>query len=371
MTQPSQPDSWCEIHRDRIARNIDLALGLVPAGRRFCAVMKADAYGHGIAQVVPLIQDRGIDCIGVISNTEAAAVREAGFHGSLIRLRVATPNEMRDALPFQVEEQVSSLSAAEALNAQRQDGHTVRAHLTLNARGMSRDGLEIATETGREICRRILDLLRDGIVGICTHYPSNSPEDLRKSAALFQRQVTWVFDNSDLQRDAVTVHAGSSLTLIADQPVNTDMYRCGAILYGILKPDLGFQATMDLKARVVSLAEYPAGSPVGYDGDCTLDRDRRLACVSIGYANGISRASQDRGAVLIRGQLAPVMGKISMNALVADVTDHSDVQVGDEVTVFGTGEDFTGALSRAEQQFRTIMADLFTDWGQRNPRLYR
>ncbi|SDZ54780.1 alanine racemase [Jannaschia faecimaris] len=365
------PSAWCEIHRDRISSNLKLALGLVPKGRKFCAVLKADAYGHGIHQVVPLIQAQGVSCVGITSNAEAYAVRDAGFDGVLIRLRAATPLEIDDAVGAGVEEQVGSLQVAEKLHSLKAAGHTVRAHLALNASGMSRDGLEISTPQGRTICFSILKMLVEDIVGICTHFPCNEPEDLRQTAASFQDQVSWVFENSVLDRSQILVHAGSSLTLVSDEAVETDMYRCGAILYGILKPELGFQTTMEVKARVASLGDYPKGATVGYDRDCRLEGDRRLACLSIGYANGFRRGSHTDAAVVIGNRLAPVLGKVSMNTVVVDATELDDVQVGDEATVFGGITGTRASLTTTEQQFRTIMADLYSDWGLRNQRIFR
>jgi alanine racemase len=371
MKQERCPGSWCEIHRDRISNNLKLALGLVPKGRKFCAVLKADAYGHGIQQVVPLIRAQGVTCIGITSNAEAYAVRSAGFTGTLIRVRAATPPEIEDAIEAQVEEQVGSLEVAQTLQRLKTAGHPIRAHLALNALGMSRDGLEISTDQGRATCLSILEMLAEDIVGICTHFPCNTPQNLRMASKLFQQQVAWIIENSTLDRSDILVHAGSSLTLVADEPVETDMYRCGAILYGILKPELGFQTTMDLKARVVSLGDYPKGATVGYDGAHRLRSDRQLACVSIGYANGFRRDLQDDAAVAIGTQIAPVLGKVSMNTVVVDATDLDGVQVGDEATVFGETGGARTSLGATEQQFRTIMADLYSDWGLRNPRVFR
>lgn len=370
MTTDSYPGSWCEIHLDRISRNLELTLGLVPPGRRLCAVLKADAYGHGIAQVVPLVQARGVDCIGITSNAEARDVRKAGFDGTLIRVRAAIPGEIVDGLEARIEEQVSSLAIAEKLKSLKAAGHTVRAHLALNALGMSRDGLEISTEKGRSTCRLILELLATDIVGICTHFPSNTRENLRSSADLFHDQVSWVIDNSALKRSDILVHAGSSLTLVSDEPVETDMYRCGAILYGILKPELGFRTTMELKARVVSIGDYPKGASAGYDRACRLDKDRTLACLSIGYANGFRRNPAPNAAVVLGDRSAPVLGKISMNSLIVDVTDVAGVKAGDEAIVFGGIADTKASLAATEQQFRTIMADLYADWGMRNARIF-
>ncbi len=371
MTVDNYLGSWCEIHLDRISRNLKLTLGLVPSGRRLCAVLKADAYGHGIKQVVPLMQAQGVSCIGITSNTEARAVRDAGYEGTLIRLRAATPDEIANALDAQIEEQVSSLAIAEKLKALKVAGHNVRAHLALNALGMSRDGLEISTDKGWATCQAILDLLGKDIVGICTHFPCNTPDNLRASADLFHKQVARIIQNSTLERSDILVHAGSSLTLVSDEPVETDMYRCGAILYGILKPELGFQTTMDLKARVVSIGDYPKGASVGYDKACLLNADRRLACLSIGYANGFRRDRDTDAAVVLGNQLAPVMGKTSMNTLVVDITDVKGVQAGDEAKVFGGIADAKASLAKTEQQFRTIMADLYADWGMRNERIFR
>lgn len=372
MQNPTPNNAWCEIRQDRISSNLALALALVPEGTRFCAVLKADAYGHGICQVAPLVQEQDVGHIGITTNGEARAVREAGFRGSLIRLRAATIAEMDDAIDDCVEEQVGSLQAAEQLETLIKAGrYKMGAHLSLNAKGMSRDGLEISTAAGKEICQRIIEQLSNRIVGICSHFPSNELEQLRQSSTLFQQQAAWVLAHSDLRREELLIHAGSSLTLVSDEHIQTDMYRCGAILYGILKPELGFRPTMELKARVVSLGDYPMGTTVGYDRSKLLEQDGRLACISIGYANGFRRNGYERSTVAINDSLCPVVGKISMNTIVADVTDMKDVAVGDEVIIFGGERSNTIKRGSAEHQFETIMADLYADWGLRNPRLYR
>lgn len=364
--------SWCTVHRDRISRNLELALRLVPEGRKFCAVLKADAYGHGIAQVAPLIQEQGVTTIGFTSNAEARAIREAGFKGTLIRLRSATPREIETALIDRVEEQVASVATAQHLRALLDAGKLrTGTHLTLNVAGISRDAIELSTTSGQDTCREILDILGRDICAICSHFPTNEPAQLAESSDRFQQQATWVFENSDLKRAETLIHAGSSLTLISDIEVESGMYRCGAILYGILRPDLGFRPTMDLEAHVISLQDYPKGVSVGYDRACRLDRDSRLACISIGYENGFRRVALDGSVVAVRDTLVPVLGKVSMNAIVADVTGIGDVEVGDTVGVFRDSEVAPILPHMAETQFRTIMADLYTDWGRRNHRVYR
>ena len=363
--------SWCEIFPERIAQNLQLALDILPEGARFLAVLKADAYGHGIDRVVPIISELGIKHVGITSNSEARAVRAAGFTGTIMRIRTATRCEIEGAVPDQVQEQISTLSAAQTAHELARNGTKLPGlHLTLNAGGMSRDGLELATSEGQKTCLEILDLIGPRIVGICSHFPSNIPEELASSNAQLQKDVDWVFAHSALRRADVKVHAGSSLSLVSGQEVTTDLFRCGAILYGILKPDLGFQPTMELKSRVTNLATYPKGSTIGYDRATRLQNDRRLANVSIGYANGIRRDFFSQSAVLIRGRMVPILGKISMNTLTADVTDLPEVAVGDEVVVFGRQGAACIDSEIMECQANTIMADVFADWGQRNHRVY-
>jgi alanine racemase len=362
--------SWCEISCAKIEQNLRIALDILPAGSRFCAVLKADAYGHGIENVVPILLAHKISHVGITSNSEALAVREAGFEGTIMRLRTATFEEAVDALPFDVEEQVSTVEAAQAFAGlmEKRDS-AIPLHLSLNAGGMSRDGLELSMSSGRESFARIISLVGDRIVGICTHFPSNLTEDLQVSITRFHHDVNWVFRNAPLKREDIIVHGGSSLTLISGERVGTDMMRCGAILYGIAKPELGFRTTMTLKARVTSIGTFPQGSTIGYDRSACLSEDKLLANISIGYSNGYIRQLSGRSHVLIRGKRLPVLGKISMNTIVADVTSLKGVQVGDEVVAFGSNGEDEISVPMIEEQSGTIIADLYTDWGHRNPRI--
>lgn len=360
--------SWCEIFTDRIAHNLRLALTLLPDKADFCAVLKADAYGHGIEKVVPIVCAQNIKFIGITSNAEARAVRKAGFTGTLMRLRTATPSEIRGAIPDKVQEQVSTMYTAIVLK--ELTGHSEGVHLALNAGGMSRDGLELLNNDGRQICKDIIDLIGERIVGVCSHFPSHIENELIASNQHFQKDVNWIFDNTTLSRSQVKVHAGSSLSLVSGKPIATELYRCGAILYGILKPELGFENTMQLKARITNLTSYPKGSTIGYDRATTLTQDSQLANISLGYSNGFKRNYFGRSFVLIRGHLIPVLGKISMNSIVADVTNLTEVKVEDEVVIFGQQGSATIGLKRIELQADTIMADVYAEWGQRNPRIY-
>lgn len=369
MADPAIESSWCEISLPIIAGNLTSTLKRLPKNTRLCAVVKSDAYGHGIKNVVPLLIAQNVGHIGISSNTEARAVRDAGFAGTLLRLRMATPQEVKNALEDRIEEMVGTPTGVQSLIEALDKDTLPSLHISLNAGGMSRDGLELSTQQGRRAFLKILDLVPERIVGLCTHFPSNEPQELAGSIKRFHDDLAWIFANSALRRQDVLIHAGSTLTLHAGQDPKTDMMRCGAILYGIAGPRPDFQSAFALKSQVVSVGNYPKGSTIGYDRSTCLLEDKVLASIALGYANGYPRQLSGRGEVLIRGQRLPVMGKISMNTIVADVTILPGVVIGDEVVAFGQQGAQTISSLAIEQLTGTIMADLFADWGQRNSRI--
>ncbi len=369
MDDPATQSTWCEISLPRISANLAQTLARLPDGTGLCAVLKGNAYGHGIENVVPLLMAQRVNTIGICSNPEARAVRRAGFGGTILRLRAATPSEIYGARGAAVEEMTGTLAGVQAMANAFGPNRLPALHLALNAGGMSRDGLELSTPAGRRDLARIIELAGARIVGLCTHFPSNAPADLAGSIERFQRDQEWVFANSALRRDQVCVHAGSTLTLASGLDPKTQMMRCGAILYGIAGPRPDFQSTLALKSRVISLGTYPEGSTIGYERTVRLRRESRLASISVGYANGFFRRLSGCGQVLIGGEKRSVLGQVSMNTIVADVTGLRGIVIGDEVVVYGEQGTQCIGTRTIEAMTGTIMADLFSDWGQRNPRV--
>lgn len=361
------PDAWVEIDLDRLRANIRAVRARLPETCRYCAVVKADAYGHGLDRVTPILAVENVEYAACATNADALSLRRGGFTGRLMRVRGAAPREAQSARELNVEELATSAAAASDLaNAER----PTPVHLPLNAGGMGRDGLELSTEAGRAEARRILTMDGIRIVGLTTHFPLNSPSDLAASRERFLADVKWCLAEGGLERDQVIVHAASSLGLLAGAEIEFDMVRSGACLWGIVGPRPEFQNVMALRSRITSVNHLPRGATLGYDRTCRLDRDSRVANVSIGYANGIRRTMANRSEVVVRGRLAPLLGKISMNGVTVDVTDIPDVAAGDTVTLFG--EDGGARITRAmmEAASDTIMADLYCDWGRSNTKRY-
>lgn len=148
------------------------------------------------------------------------------------------------------------------------------------------------------------------------------------------------------------------------------MVRVGSALFGdSVLSHTQYQRVLQFKSHVASVNSYPKGSTVGYDRTYTLSRDSKLANITAGYSDGYPRAFTNKGVVLINGHRVPVVGKVSMNTLMVDVTDAPDVKSGDEVVLFGKQGNAEIAQSEVEDISGTLMADLYTRWGNSNPKV--
>lgn len=371
LPQPTAPGhSWVGIDLARLAQNMAALQARLAPETRLCAVLKADAYGAGIEHVAPALARAAIPFAAIASTAEALALRRAGYRGRVLRIRTATPQEAAEALGLGVEELVGAPEVAQRLSALALGaGITLTVHLALNAGGMARDGLELAAPGGPERARALLHRPGLRIAGIMTHFAEDGPDSMRAALATFRRETAWLIAAGGLARQDVLLHAANSSATLTLPETHLDMVRCGAALYGCIGAPPEFAPILSLCGRVAMVAEFPAGSTVGYDRTLRLTRDTRLANIPLGYANGYRRSFSNLGQVLIHGQRAPVMGKVSMNAVMADVTGIPQVQSGDMAVFFGPQGDDAITATEVEHISGRVLADLFCSWGRLNDRL--
>lgn len=366
-------NAWIEIDKLAFEHNIATLQKQVGAKTQICAVMKADAYGHGMDLLMPSVIASGIPCIGVASNEEARIARENGFTGRLMRVRTATLGEVQNALQYDMEELVGDLEFAEKVSQLAQAEHkTVRIHLGLNSAGMSRNGLEMHTAEGKLAAVDIVHMPGLQVAGIMTHFPVEDRAEVLKGLETFKEESAWVIEHAKLDRSKLLLHCANSFTTLEVPEAHLDMVRPGGALYGDTVPShTEYQRVMNFKSRVASVNEYPAGNKVGYDGTYTLTRDSRLANISVGYSDGYRRLFTNKAAVLINGHRAPVVGKVSMNTLMVDVTEIPDVHPGAEVVLFGKQGEAEIAQAELEEFNGALLADLYTVWGNSNPKFLK
>lgn len=371
--QAQSANAWIEIDKAAFEHNIAALKQHVGAKTQICAVMKADAYGHGIDLLMPSVIATGIPCIGIASNEEARIVRENGFTGRLMRVRTATLGEVQDGLRYDMEELVGDLEfARDIAELARAQGKTLRIHLGLNSAGMSRNGLEMNSTDGKLAAVDIVNMPGLQVAGIMTHFPFEDRAEVLKGLDKFKEESAWVIKHGKLDRSQLVLHCANSFATLEVPEAHLDMVRPGGALYGDTVPSYTeYRRVMNFKSRVASVNEYPAGNKVGYDSTFTLPRDSRLANISVGYSDGYRRVFTNKAAVLINGYRAPVVGKVSMNTLMVDVTDIPDVHPGAEVVLFGKQGDAEIAQSELEDFNGALLADLYTVWGNSNPKFLK
>lgn len=366
-------NTWIEIDTEIFESNLRLVEAALVGDSKVCAIMKADAYGVGIDLVMPSIIKARVPYVGIASTEEARMVRACGYKGRLMRVRAATLDEVGDALHYKVEELVGNLAQAQIMGDRaRKRGRTLRVHLALNSAGMSRNGIEMETEQGRQDAEALAKIEGLQIVGMMTHFPTEDRADILQGLDAFKAQTAWLFAHTALRREDVILHAANSYAVQHIPEAHLDMVRPGGALYGYGgTPKPPFAHVASFKSRVASVQAYPAGDTVSYDRTCVLKRDSLLANIPVGYSDGYRRAYSNKGAMLIRGQRVPVMGNVTMNTTMVDVTDIPGVQAGDEVVLFGKQGDAEITLAEVEQITGVILADQYTVWGTSNPKVLR
>jgi alanine racemase len=371
ITSTSAEHGWLEINKGAFERNARALQSFVGPKVKICAILKADAYGHGLALLMPSILALGLPCIGIGANREAEIARAAGFTGRILRVRTATAGEVEDGLKEDIEEMVGNPDLAREISAiARKRGRVVRYHLALNAGGMSRNGLDLELPANRTAALEMLRLPGLQIVGIMTHFPVEDAADVRKVLATFNEQASWVIREGGLHRDQLTLHAAASFAILEVPESHLDMVRPGASLYGeTVGSHAEYEPIITFKSRVASVNLYAAGNTVTYDRTFVLRRDSRLANIPVGYSDGVRRVFSNRGHVLIRGHRLPIVGRVTMNTVMVDATDHPDIRGGDEVVLFGRQGSDAITQAEVEQQADTIIGDLRTMWGNSNPRV--
>lgn len=366
-----QANAWVEINVQAFEQNIQTLQQQLQDKSQICAVMKADAYGHGIQLLMPSIIKLNVPCVGITSNAEAAMVRQSGYQGRILRLRAATDQEIKNAASLKMEELFGNYEQAQRISAwAKQQGITVAYHLGLNAGGMDRNGLELNTEQGKQQALNMTKLPNLKLVGIMTHYAVEDEKYVREHLAVFNQQTDWLIKKAKLKREALTLHTANSFATLTVPESHLDMVRAGGVIYGDSIPDrVEYKKLMTFKTQVATVNAYLKGTTVGYDQTYTLKRDSLLANLPMGYSDGYRRAFSNKAYVLIRGHKVPVVGRTSMNTTMVDVTDFPDIRASDEVVLFGQQGNETVKQSDLEDYNGALLADVYTMWGNSNPKI--
>lgn len=362
--------AWAAVDLEAIARNVRGVKGILAPGTALCAVVKADAYGHGAVRVAEVALAAGAERLGVALPSEGVELRRAGFRCPILVLGTLFPEQAPECVSWGLAATTASPGNAKAFSeAALALGKTARLHLKVDT-GMARlgCGLDEAPAFAEAIAR----LPGVELEGVFSHLADADAPD----PSFARGQLSRFMDVLDRMRkrgvEPRLRHIANSAGTLALPESRLDMVRVGIVLYGI-KPDPGFPVpfglspAMRLVARLASVRDLPASASVGYGRAWTARRASRVGTVPLGYADGYPRSLSNHGEVIVAGGRAPVIGRVCMDMFMIDLTDLPGAAEGDEVLVFG-GPEYPAEEYAA--RFGSIGYEATCLVGRRVPRLY-
>jgi len=367
--------TYAEVDLAAIAANVDLACRLAGPGVEVMAVVKADAYGHGAVPVAGTALEAGATWLGVAIPEEAISLRIAGLTCRILVLGPISPEQADLVAAYGLDQCVCDLAQAEALDrAARAHGRKLSLHLKVDT-GMGRIGLRPREVRG--VAEKIAGLPSVRLAGLMTHFAdaeAEEPDFAREQLARFAevaRDLSAVPQGGMLLR-----HAANSAALLLLPEARLDLVRPGIMLYGYhprgrqRTADPGLRPALRLRTAISQIQAVTRGESVSYGRTFVAPRDLRVATLPVGYADGVGRLLSNRGQVLIRGRRAAIIGRVCMDMIMADVTDVSDVRLGDEAVLIGRqGAEEISADEVAEVQ-GTISYEILSRISPRVPRVY-
>ena len=366
MKHESPPRAWVDVDLEAIAHNLDIVRQALP-DTALMPVIKAGAYGHGLEPVARRLDTDGISFFGVANAGEARRLSRAGVRTKPFILGPTIPDEREEVVLNNWGCTVSTVEEAEHFQslAALYD-KTVLLHVAVDT-GMGREGF-LPAQLG-EIAPRLKALPNVMVDGVMSHFPA-ADEDVpytQQEIALFTDCVQLLQQHFRLRYRHIAASAGE---LGYEIPV-ANLARPGLLLYGVAPMasiyDGVLRPTLELHSRISLVRELPAGHGVAYGRTFITPRPTRVATIGIGYADGWNRHLSGRGARLfINGCYCPMLGRVTMDQIMADVTDVPGVSPGDEVELIGPHIPATEVAERAQ----TIVWEIFTGLGPRLPRFY-
>lgn len=376
MSQPTRTlRCWAEIDLAALERNLRLIRASLPSRMRYVAVVKADAYGHGLHHVAARLMHAGADLFAVANVTEAAALRELGPGWPILILSPLLPGEYELLVDGDLAATVSSEEEVACIEeVGRKAGRAIPVHVKIDT-GMGRAG--VWHEEAAALFSRIAVAPHVSVAGAYTHFAS--PEDDPIFTAEQRLRFLSALQRSPhLPLETLFIHADNSAgieTLGGDSPFNA--VRIGLLQFGVqprapaLLTSARTEPVFSFHTRVSLVKRLPGGTTVSYGRTHTLRRDSTIAILCAGYADGLPRAASNRAHVLIHGTRCPVLGRITMDQTIVDITDAPPVASGDIAVLVGRQGKDEITLAEFSRNADTIPWETLTSVTKRVPRIYK
>jgi alanine racemase len=353
--------------------------------RLVLSIVKGNGYGHGGPQVAKILEKAGSDWFGVTSASEGVEVRKAGIRKPILVLTSFWPGEESTLFKHDLTPVVHRCEQLEQLDraAARHRGKQLSFHLKIDT-GMNRIGIPV--QDVECFAQRYAKCKHLRLGGVMTHLASSEAFAGSAQGQQTREQEEHFYVALDRLRglgiDPGIVHLANSAAIASRPETWADMVRPGVILYGYhpaydpveqraeAERMLPLKPTMSLRTRIMSLRNVPAGTSVGYGGKFVTQRPSVIGVLAAGYADGVHRSLGNKGSVLIHEQLAPIIGIVSMDVTMIDVTDVQSVETGDVCTIYGADSENVHPANLVARSIGTVTSDLLCAVSARVPRVY-
>jgi alanine racemase len=365
-----------DISLDAILANMESMKRNLKEGVQITAVLKTNAYGHGAVEIAKVLEP--LDYVwgyAVAAFEEAVELREAGLRKPILLLGYVFPYCYQELAKMNIRPAVFREDMLEQLSAAaKAAGKKIKIHIAVDT-GMSRIGI-FPDETGLDFVKKALETEGLQVEGMFTHFARADEADRSFTEEQLEKFV-WLTEavKERLGYEIPIRHCSNSAGIIEYPHANMTMVRAGITLYGLWPSDevrkdiVPLEPVMSLRSHIIYIKEISAGTPVSYGGTWAPDHTVRLATVPVGYGDGWPRSLSNKGYVLIRGQKAPIRGRVCMDQFMVEVTDIPDAAEGDEVTLIGRDGDAYISMEEVGDLSGRFNYELACDINPRVPRL--
>lgn len=365
-----------QINLDAIRYNIRQVKSLTDS--KIMAIVKADAYGHGVEKVAKLLINEGVYAFGVATPDEAIELRKCGINCPILVLGVIFEEDYHRMIENDISLTVTSLEGAEGINkAAACLDKKARIHIKLDT-GMGRIGFVCGNddEKAADEIEDISNMSNISIEGIFSHMSKADEKDKTYADMQFDKFTKMC---SVLEKRGIKTglkHIANSASIATLPHTHLDMVRSGIITYGLRPSEaigeeyIRLIPAMTLKSRVAHIKTIEKDSLISYGGKYKATKNQKIATISIGYADGFSRVLSNKASVIINGQTARITGNICMDQCMADVTHIENIKIGDEVIIFGTDGNNTISVDSVALLLGTINYEVVCSVTRRVPRAY-
>lgn len=370
--------TWANISLDALRHNYDLIRRRISSESKIMGVVKADAYGHGAVPISHALVDFGAEYLAVSNLEEAVQIRRGGIRTPLMILGYTPAMYAENMVYLDITQEVHSLAYAQELNeALAGTNYILNVHLKLDT-GMSRIGFRVYDNPAvMEDIIKAANLEHLHVEGVFMHFSvadSGAEDDIAYTKLQYGRFCEALEHLSACGIRPELRHCCNSGGILQYPEFSMDMVRPGIMIYGLAPSEetegvLDLQPVLSLHTTVSQVREYPAGTDIGYGRRYRTEKPCKVAVLSIGYADGLSRSLSGKVSFLINGHAVPQIGVICMDACMVDITEIPDVLPGTEAVLIGSSGGLRQTATEVASSVGTISYEFLCDISKRIPRI--